>query len=103
MKGREVGMTNKEMADFLSELRNRNEMPIDEDEYYLLGSIADDLREQGTVVSIKDVEIKEPICKIIFDIPYYFCGNCKTMLNMYGVKANFCSECGCAVNWSRRK
>lgn len=55
--------------------------------------------EQATVVGCKDVEI-EPICKIVFDIPYYFCGNCQTMLNMYGKKANYCSECGCAVNWN---
>lgn len=92
-------MSDKEMADFLQELRHRHEMPIDEDEYYLLGSIVDHLMEQETVVSNKAVEI-EPICKIIFDIPYYFCGNCKTMLNMYGKKANYCSECGCAVNWN---
>lgn len=65
-------------------------MPIDEDEYYLLGDIADHLME--------DVNAK-PICTIIFNIPYYFCGNCKTMLNMYGKKANYCSECGKKVEW----
>lgn len=41
----------------------------------------------------------KPICKIIFDVPYYFCGNCKTMLNMYSTKAKFCSQCGQAVQW----
>lgn len=45
----------------------------------------------------------KPICEIIFDIPYYFCGNCKIMLNMYGKKAKYCSECGCAVEWSDGK
>ena len=41
----------------------------------------------------------KPICKIIFDIPYYFCGDCKTMLNMYSTKAKFCSQCGQVVQW----
>ena len=41
----------------------------------------------------------EPICKIIFDIPYYFCGDCKAMLNMYATKANYCSACGKRVAW----
>ena len=36
----------------------------------------------------------KPICKIIFDVPYYFCGDCKAMLNMYSTKAKFCSQCG---------
>ena len=90
---------NKKMAEFLLRLSNRHEMPIDEDEYWLLHGIADHLMEQETVVGSEDVEI-EPICKIIFDIPYYFCGNCKTMLNMYGNKAKYCCECGCAVKWS---
>ena len=39
-------MSDKEMADFLQELRNRHEMPIDEDEYYLIGEIAERLKEQ---------------------------------------------------------
>lgn len=51
-------MTNKEMADFLSELRNRQEMPINEDEYYLLGNIADSVR--GTtddfVINLLDLD-----------------------------------------------
>ena len=33
------------MADFLQELRNRHEMPIDEDEYYLIGEISERLIE----------------------------------------------------------
>lgn len=41
----------------------------------------------------------KPICKIIFDVPYYFCGDCKSMLNMYSTKAKFCSQCGRAVQW----
>lgn len=41
----------------------------------------------------------EPICKILFDKPYYFCGDCNTMLNMYGVNAEFCSNCGRKVKW----
>ena len=38
-------MSDKEMADFLMELSNRHEMPIDEDEYYLLRDIADRMIE----------------------------------------------------------
>ena len=41
----------------------------------------------------------KPICKIIFDVPYYFCGDCKAMLNMYSTKAKFCSRCGQIVRW----
>ena len=33
----------KEMAEFLWNLRDRQEIPINEDEYYLLGEIADRL------------------------------------------------------------
>ena len=87
-------MTNKEMADFLSELRNRNEMPINEDEYYLLGSIADSVRGMTD-----EHEQCTPICKIIFNIPYYFCGDCKAILNMYATKAKYCSACGKKVIW----
>lgn len=47
----------------------------------------------------KQSKASKPICKIIFDVPYYFCGNCKTMLNMYSTKAEFCSQCGHAVKW----
>ena len=39
------------------------------------------------------------ICKIIFEVPYYFCENCKAMLNMYGKIANYCSECGKKMKW----
>ena len=85
---------NKKMAEFLLELRNRYKTPINMDEYRLLGDIADYL--------IEGVEI-EPICKILFDVPYYFCGNCKTMLNMYSDKAKYCSECGRAVKWNGRE
>lgn len=45
----------------------------------------------------------EPICKIIFHIPYYFCGRCNEMLNMYATKAMFCSKCGCPVKWATIK
>ncbi len=38
-------MNDKKMADFLLKLRSRNEMPINEDEYYLLGDIAERLIE----------------------------------------------------------
>lgn len=40
-----------------------------------------------------------PICKIIFDVPYYFCGDCKAMLGMYATKAKYCSACGKRVTW----
>ena len=36
-------MKDKEMADFLLKLRSRNEMPINEEEYYLIGEIAERL------------------------------------------------------------
>jgi hypothetical protein len=48
---------------------------------------------------LKEKEAVEPICQIIFDIPYYFCGSCKTMLNMYAVKAKYCSNCARRVKW----
>lgn len=51
----------------------------------------DMLKEQEAAV--------EPICQIIFDVPYYFCGSCKTMLNMYAVKAKYCSNCARRVKW----
>ena len=38
-------MNDKEKAEFLLTLRDRNEMPINEDEYYLLGDIAERLTE----------------------------------------------------------
>ena len=38
-------MSDKEMADFLLKLRSRQEMPINEDEYYLIGEIAERLSE----------------------------------------------------------
>ena len=34
-----------EMAEFLLKLRDRNEMPINEDEYYLIGEIAEALSD----------------------------------------------------------
>jgi hypothetical protein len=48
---------------------------------------------------LKEQEAVEPECQIIFDVPYYFCGNCKTMLNMYAVKAKYCSNCARRVKW----
>ena len=48
---------------------------------------------------LKEQEAVEPVCKIIFDIPYYFCGQCNEMLNMYSTKAMFCSKCGRPVKW----
>lgn len=38
-------MSLAEMSEFLSKLRDRQEMPIDENEYHLLGEIAERLRE----------------------------------------------------------
>lgn len=38
-------MNDKNMAEFLLKLRDRNEMPINEDEYYLLEEIANRLIE----------------------------------------------------------
>lgn len=48
---------------------------------------------------LKEQEAVEPICQIIFDVPYYFCGSCKTMLNMYATKAKYCNQCGKMVKW----
>lgn len=39
----EVGMTNKELSKFVLQLRDRHEMPITEDEYHLLGEVAERL------------------------------------------------------------
>ena len=38
-------MNYREMAEFLLKLRDRDEMPIDEDEYYLIGEIAEVLSD----------------------------------------------------------
>ena len=38
-------MNYREMAEFLLRLRDRNEMPINEDEYYLIGQIAEVLSD----------------------------------------------------------
>ena len=48
---------------------------------------------------MKEENETEVICKIIFDVPYYFCGSCKAMLDMYATKANFCSKCGKKIKW----
>ena len=47
----------------------------------------------------EEQESIEPVCKILFDIPYYFCGQCNEMLNMYSTMAMFCSKCGRPVKW----
>lgn len=52
---------------------------------------------------LKGQEAIEPVCKIFFDIPYYFCGQCNEMLNMYSTKAMFCSKCGHPVKWGAVK
>ena len=51
------------------------------------------------ILELLKEEAVEPICQIIFDVPYYFCGSCKNMLNMYATKAKYCSKCGKAVKW----
>lgn len=38
-------MNDKEMAEFILKLRDRQEMPINEDEYYLLEQISERLTE----------------------------------------------------------
>ncbi len=38
-------MSEMEMAEFLLKLRDRSEMPINENEYYLLGDIAERLND----------------------------------------------------------
>ena len=54
---------------------------------------------ENAIALLKEQEAVEPICQIIFDVPYYFCGSCKTMLNMYAVKAKYCSNCARRVKW----
>jgi hypothetical protein len=44
-------MNLNEAAEFLLELRRRNEMPLDEDEFYLLEEIAERLKEIHKVVN----------------------------------------------------
>lgn len=71
-------MSDNKMADFLQELRNRHEMPIDEDEYYLIGEIAErllELSEQQKEQEVRELSINEweewkanpnrnPICEL---------------------------------------
>ena len=52
-----------------------------------------------TIILLKEQNAVKPICQIIFDVPYYFCGSCKTMLNMYATKAKYCSQCRRQVEW----
>ena len=53
----------------------------------------------NAMITMQKSKAIKPICKIIFDVPYYFCGDCKAMLNMYSTKAKFCSRCGQVVQW----
>ena len=59
----------------------------------------EELEERLAIVLEGQPEAVEPKCQIIFDVPYYFCGSCKTMLNMYAVKAKYCSNCARRVKW----
>lgn len=58
--------------------------------------VREELKKQR---GLKEENETEVICKIIFDVPYYFCGSCKAMLDMYATKANFCSKCGKKIKW----
>ena len=63
-------MTSNEMANFIWKLRDRNEMPIDENEYYLLGDIALRLlraaeeAEESVLYSLNKNEIREQLDEI---------------------------------------
>lgn len=52
-------MNNSEMAEFILSLRDRNEMPINEDEYYLLGEIADALRNPNPCANCQEFDCTE--------------------------------------------
>lgn len=52
-------MSDKEMARFLLKLRDRNEMPISEDEYHLLGDIAERLAEFYEVIRVTGLVITD--------------------------------------------
>lgn len=69
-------------------------------------AVEQDLEDAGfdvDVALLKEQEAVKPVCKILFDIPYYFCGQCNEMLNMYSTKAMFCSKCGHPVKWGAVK
>lgn len=69
---------------------------------YICFSKSDDYEyemHKAVLALLKEQKAVKPECRIIFDVPYYFCGNCKTMLNMYAVKAKYCSNCGKQVKW----
>lgn len=42
---KDIEVNYREMAEFLLKLRDRDKMPIDEDEYYLIGKIAEVLSD----------------------------------------------------------
>ena len=67
------------------------------------GNRADWERFDAGFALLKEQEAVEPVCKMLFDIPYYFCGKCNEMLNMYSTKAMFCSKCGHPVKWGAVK
>ena len=71
-----------------------NELDMPRDDYKGIMEYIDDV-----ITLLKEQEAVEPKCQIIFDVPYYFCGSCKTMLNMYAVKAKYCSNCARKVKW----
>ena len=67
------------------------------------GNHADWERFDAGLSLLRGQEAVKPVCKIFFDIPYYFCGQCNEMLNMYSTKAMFCSKCGHPVKWGAVK
>ena len=52
-------MSDKEMARLLLKLRDRNEMSINEDEYHLLGDIAERLTEFYEVIRVTSLVITD--------------------------------------------
>lgn len=71
---------------------------IDTHFYCASGTKQESPNKQAVKLELDDEQCA-PICKIIFDVPYYFCGDCKAMLNMYATKAEYCSACGKRVAW----
>lgn len=78
-----------------------NEIIKDPDEWRICyrRSEAKELAEKAKELIVMEENEAKVICKIIFEVPYYFCDNCKAMLNMYGKIANYCSECGKKMKW----
>ena len=73
-------MTNKEMSDFLLELRSRQGMPVDQEEYDMIGEIASALLPSKRIVDAD---------ALVEEIKYR--ADCMHCINYAGIK---CRSCG---------